>query len=216
MKPNDTELTKMYLQRGINKERIEAIKKYAGHSILDVGCGNGAYILELYKDYDIYGVDYQYYESWDTLSERFSISDATDLDYDDCSFDTILSFETLEHLTDPYKALDEYYRVSKKNIILTVPNCSLTSGMKESQLIYYHWIDRTHINFFDIESIQELIKKSGFKIIDLYFINQISLLPLFKESFGLKHLPNEILRKALNILQQKQYYLTCMIIGEKS
>lgn len=206
---------KSYLNRGVNPERLEAIKKYAGKSILDVGCGSGAYVLELANSYDIRGSDYQKFPTWDTMPNLFFISDAHQLNLEDESVDTILSFETLEHLDNPLDGLKEYYRVCKKNIILTVPNCQLSQGMKDSQLIYYHWIDATHINFFNRESIQELVKKSGFQVVDFHYINQISLFPLIKESFGLNYLPDKILRKVFQTLQKKEYYLTCMIIAEK-
>jgi ubiquinone/menaquinone biosynthesis C-methylase UbiE len=204
-----------YSARGINLERLEAILENAGHSILDVGCGSGAYVIKLAKDYDIRGVDIQKYEPWEAMPNLFSISDAAELDWKDNSVDTILSFETLEHLQFPEKALREYYRVCRKNIILTVPDCDLTPGMSQSQLIHNHWIDRTHVQFFNMESIIDMIKGVGFKIKKSYYINQISLSPFITEAFELSSIPGRLIRKLLLKRQKHRYYLTCLVVAEK-
>ena len=204
-----------YSARGINPERLDAIIEYAGSSILDVGCGSGAYVIKLAKDYDIRGVDIQQYETWEAMPNLFSISDAAELDWKDNSVDTILSFETLEHLQFPEKALREYYRVCRKNIILTVPDCDLTPGMSQSQLIHNHWIDRTHVQFFNMESITDMIKGVGFKIKKSYYINQISLYPFITEAFELSSIPGRLIRKLLLKRQKRRYYLTCLVVAEK-
>lgn len=220
----DPKTYESYLRRGINQERLNAILKFAGNSILDVGCGGGAYVLKLADQYQIRGVDYQKFPTWAKMPDLFSLSDAHRLNLDDDSVDTICSFEALEHLENPAEALKEYYRVCKKNIILTVPNCHLTDGMEKSQLIYYHWIDRTHQNFFEMEDISRLVMEAGFKISQKYYINQISLIHLFQEVCSLDRrnliskIYNKVLQKILSLILNKshqKYYLTCLIVGEK-
>jgi len=204
-----------YSVRGINPERLDAIIESAGYSILDVCCGSGAYVIKLAKDYDIRGVDIHRYEPWAAMPNLFSISDAAELDFQDNSVDTILSFETLEHLQNPDKALREYYRVCRKNIILTVPNCDLTPALHQSQLIYYHWNDRTHVHFFNMASITAKVESVGFKIIKTYYINQISLFPLIMEAFDMSGIVGRVIGKILGKRQQRSYYLTCLVVAEK-
>lgn len=48
--------------------------------------------------------------------------DIYNLPYKDNSFDLVLSAEVLEHLENPDEALDELKRVSKKYVILSVPD----------------------------------------------------------------------------------------------
>ena len=50
-------------------------------------------------------MDYKPFETWSARAELFSVSDAQALALADNSVDTILSFETLEHLPDPARAL---------------------------------------------------------------------------------------------------------------
>lgn len=211
------EIKNSYLKRGINQERLSAILRFAGDSILDVGCGNGSYVLELakQKNIEIKGVDYQYFSTWDLNPNLFSISQATQLGLEDNSVDTILSFETLEHLQSPETALKEFYRVCRKNIIITVPNCQLSSGMKHSKLLYYHWIDRTHANFFDLDNIRKLVEDSGFQVYNSYYINQINLIPFISEAFNFEGVFGRFLLKVLTNRQHRKYYLTCLVVAEK-
>jgi ubiquinone/menaquinone biosynthesis C-methylase UbiE len=207
-----------YAVRGINQERLNAILEFAGHSILDVGCGSGAYVLELIGKYNIAGVDYQQFPTWDEKPELFSISDASNLvNYVDNSVDTILSFETLEHLENPEKALQEYYRVCRKNLILTVPNCEVTNGMLDSGLIYKTWVDRTHIQFFDLKTIVSLAEEVGFQVIQKTYINEVSLLPLLFEAFDFSDILGKIARKIIRLKSEKakKYYITCLLVCEK-
>lgn len=208
------EIKTSYAVRGINQERFEAILKFAGHSILDVGCGSGAYVIKLAEQRNITGVDYQHFPTWEIMPERFSKSDASQLDREDNSVDTILSFETLEHLPDPQKALQEYYRVCRNNLILTVPNCELTPGMEQSKLIYYHWIDRTHVNFFNQKEIKKLVESVGFRVEQNYYINQINLQPFLLEAFDLSDFWERYLHKFL-CKKQRIYYLTCLLVAYK-
>jgi len=49
--------------------------------------------------------------------------DRAPLPYADGSFDTIICLDTLEHLEDPYRALDDLFRVSRRSVIVSLPNC---------------------------------------------------------------------------------------------
>lgn len=210
-----SETNASYAVRKINLERLDAILKFAGDSILDVGCGNGEYVLKLADKYDIHGVDINSYESWSAMPNLFSMSNAEKLNWEDNSIDTIISFETLEHLKKPELALKEYYRVCRKNIIITVPNCKISPGMSKSKFIYSHWIDRTHIQFFTLETIKKLITDSGFEITGSYHINKINLSPLFCEAFKLNSFFGKLLSKYFKSKVAHEYFLTCLVIANK-
>jgi len=211
------DLKTKYQKRGVNPDRMKAIATHAGKKILDVGCGSGAYILALADQKDIFGVDYQQFDSWKERPDRFKLAQGDHLPFEDGSFDTLLSFETLEHLPDPAKALREYYRVTRGNLILTVPNCTITPAMKKSNMLYSHWEDRTHLNFFTNESIRKEVENAGFRIKHAGYINQINLLPLFLEWFQLKN-PRTIqwATRLAKRFARKPHYITSLIVGEKA
>jgi ubiquinone/menaquinone biosynthesis C-methylase UbiE len=208
-------LKDIYGKRGLNPYRAEAIRKFAGRTILDVGCGNGAYVLAFADEYEIRGVDRQPFESWSPRPERFGISEAARLDLPDSHVETILSFETLEHLPDPLAALKEYRRVFSKNVILTVPNCEITEGMRQSNLLYSHWADRTHVNFFDMQSIAALVREAGFTVEESYYVNKASLLPFLREAFGVKGAMARIARSIVGRVQPRPYFITSLVVAGK-
>jgi SAM-dependent methyltransferase len=204
-----------YGLRPINPERLAAILRHAGSEILDVGCGNGSYVLRLNQEFKIRGVDHRSFDAWDQRPELFGISDAQTLDFPDCSVDTVLSFETLEHLPHPDIALREYFRVCRKNVILTVPNCDLSPGMKGSGIIFNHWIDRTHVNFWDLSGICNLVTEAGFTVVEKSGINKLNLGYVVAEALGLEGRIRKTVSSLFRRLQRREYSMTSLVIAAK-
>ena len=98
------------------------IKKYfsnvKGKKILDIGCGKGRFVKHFYKDgADVTGLDLA-----DLLitaarknvhGAKFFSGSATNLPFDENSFDMVYSIETFEHIPDIEKAIMEIARVLK-------------------------------------------------------------------------------------------------------
>jgi SAM-dependent methyltransferase len=204
-----------YRIRPLNRDRLKAIEAFAGEKILDVGCGNGMYVLHLKDRYMIRGVDYQHFDAWSRQPDLFKVCQADDLDFEDNSFDTILSFEVLEHLDNPESALAEYFRVCASNVIITVPNCSLSAGLRNSGLIYNHWIDRTHRNFWEIKSIEALASAAGFEIVHSCHINNMNMGHLLAEAVGLSGRPAQYVAGFFKLIQIRKYPMTCLIVASK-
>jgi SAM-dependent methyltransferase len=205
-----------YGLRGINPNRLDAIHQYAGREILDIGCGSGAYVLRFADQRTIYGVDLVAYPTWKERPERFAVCTADHLPFADGSVDTVLSFEVLEHLPDPGRALREYYRVARHNVILTVPNCSITDGMRRSNLLFSHWADRSHVNFFDLDGICRQVAQAGFRITESRLTNRLSLVPVLAEATGWSLLRRHRIRSMLERLLSHPYWITCLVVGTKN
>ena len=73
---------------------------------------------------------------------------AESLQFDDNSFDTVIMFEVLEHLRNPDKALSEVKRVTRNNLVLTVPNLGPIVDCVEHNVVMHHFLEATHYNFF--------------------------------------------------------------------
>lgn len=204
-----------YSVRKLNTYRLQALNTFSGHKVLDVGCGNGAYVFALSKSHDIHGADYARFDSWQKKESAFFVCDAQNLTCNEASYDTISAFETLEHLPEPRKALKEFHKACTKNIIITVPNCELTSGMEKSRLIFYHWIDRTHVNFWDEKSICQLVEDCEFKVIHVEKINNVSVGHIVMESLGLKGFVANLGANIFNRISRKKYPMTLLVVADK-
>ena len=92
-------------------------------TIIDIGCGNGVITNALNKKYKTLGVD-QSEEALRYLEGPKLISSAEKINVEDSSYDLVLSSELLEHLTEEIlqSAVKEIKRISKKYILITVPN----------------------------------------------------------------------------------------------
>lgn len=99
-----------------------------GSKILDVGCGVGQVSNFLAgRGFDVTGIDISSLfvkEAKKLGKAKFRTMDSTILSFKDESFDAVISAETLEHITNPEKALSEMTRVLKKGgkLILRFPN----------------------------------------------------------------------------------------------
>lgn len=111
------------------KHVFQLLRTVPQGSILDVGCGEGFTLAKL-KEHGIgkklEGIEYQKRaialgkkQYPDLVIKQGSIYE---LPYKANSFDLILCTEVLEHMDDPKKALEELVRVSKKYLLLSVPN----------------------------------------------------------------------------------------------
>lgn len=109
------------------KERYKEAFAIADKSkILEIGCGPGALAESLsrwYPDSKIYGVDrddnFVNFAREKVSGVEFFEGDATQLAFDDCSFDVTISNTVAEHI-EPSKFYGEQYRVLKKNGVCLV------------------------------------------------------------------------------------------------
>ncbi|HVF69441.1 MAG TPA: class I SAM-dependent methyltransferase [Xanthomonadales bacterium] len=121
-----------FLQRflidNFNKVLLDEIKKLNPESILDAGCGEG-FTLHRLKEAGI-GKKLEGFDSLDKavkigkkLHPKLNIrqGDIYKIDSMAKSYDVVICSEVLEHLERPEDALCELIRVSKRYVILSVP-----------------------------------------------------------------------------------------------
>ena len=136
-------------------------RRHAGPTILDLGCGFGAYSGALQKDgLKCFGCDINldYLRKASATGLPVANVDSV-LPYRDGSFDTVLIFEVLEHVVDVDKVLREAFRVARKNVLITVPNSENIEQMKANDVTYAHMLSSDHLHFFDGESLDELLRR---------------------------------------------------------
>lgn len=142
-------------------EMLDLIDRHAGKSILDIGCGHGVYGKELVKrGYEYTGIEAN--AEYAAEAQKFVNArhmNAEVLDFPDNSMDTVIMFEVLEHLADPYAALSEIVRVARKNLIVTVPNIGPMMECVAYNVVMHHFMESTHVNFFTRTMLERFLGK---------------------------------------------------------
>lgn len=176
----------------------------AGRRLLDVGCATGAYCLELARyGFDCAGVDINdnYVKLAWHRGVRAAVMDAERLGFPDKSFDTVLLFEVLEHVGCPEKIIREAGRVARKNVLITVPNNTQLDKLRDAGLLYSHFLDLDHVNFFCRKELEDLLKKY-FPVCNVWEDGPLAVYRVFPR---LIRLPLRFLH-GLKILRPVAYY----------
>lgn len=96
-------------------------------SILEVGVGEAEVatrVRALYPSARFVGIDLpddELADSWRTSALAGGFADIAALPFPDASFDLVLAIEVLEHVPNPRAALQELARVSRGDLVLSVP-----------------------------------------------------------------------------------------------
>ena len=153
---------------------ISLAKSLHPKTILDAGCGEGFTLDRLNKNRigkKIEGVEY----SKDAISLgkklfpnlTFKEGSAYKLPYKDNSFDLVVCTEVLEHLDAPSKILKEILRVSKKYLLISVPNepFFMLSNFLRGKNLSRLGNDPGHINHWNILSLRRFLLKENVAVI---------------------------------------------------
>lgn len=126
-------LKRMMVNR-LNERVLCIIRQAAGnekrtYKILDAGCGEGfitSLIFDNFTNVEITGLEYTPEAVAQARKRNGHISfiqgDVCHMPFEDGAFDLVICMEVLEHLERPDAALKELSRVSKNEVLLTVPD----------------------------------------------------------------------------------------------
>jgi len=169
-----------------------------GHNktVLEVGCATG-YFTKALTEYGckVVGVEIdpdaaKLAEQW---AERVVVGNIDDPErweeLDEEAFDVITFGDVLEHLRDPLAALRNAVGKLKPGgfIVTSVPNVAhgdLRLSLLRGSFQYRDTglLDRTHIRFFTLASIRQLLHEAGLVVVD----TQRVIVPLFAAEFGVE------------------------------
>ena len=154
--------------------RYKAAKRVVDvDSVLDLGCGDGFFLESLgpefkkLKGLDISEKAVQKVHSKDIDAAVFDFASGP-LPCENNSFDTVVMLDILEHLYSPKDLLEETKRVSKKSIIISVPNFNSLPARVQAFLgraPENNTPSKGHIYWFNMPILKRLVKNSGLKIV---------------------------------------------------
>lgn len=145
--------------------------------ILDFGSSSGEFVHYLQKlHYDVFGCDVS--EEAVTTGKQKGIINLTvlqgkRLDFPSDSFDVVLALDVLEHVEHESPAIQEIYRVLKKNglFIIFVPAFKFLWGIQDE--ISHHY------RRYTLHSLLTMIQKSAhFEVIRKSYFNTLLFLPI--------------------------------------
>ena len=162
----------------VRREMLHYLPEKA-KKILEVGCGNGAFafLVKQKNDAEVWGIE---------LMEEEAIIAKTVLDnvlIGSCEiylnelpekyFDAIYFNDVLEHLADPYSALEILKSKLAPNgvIISSIPNVRFYRSFakvvfaKDWKYEEYGIMDKTHLRFFTGKSIKRMYEDLGYKVL---------------------------------------------------
>lgn len=148
---------------------ISLVKPLKAESILDAGCGEGFTMNKLKENgigKKIEGIEYSKEAIVfgkklfpDLIIKQGSVYD---LPYKDNFFDLVICTEVLEHLENPNKALKEMLRVSRKYLIISVPNepFFMLSNFLRGKNLSRLGNDTEHINHWNLLSLRRYLSQN--------------------------------------------------------
>lgn len=147
-------------------ETLSLLTQYLppGSSVLDVGCGAGAYGSALRgAGHEWLGLEanagcLQMLRARN-LPHREVNAEAGSLPCRDSEFDSAICIEVLEHTAEPDAFLAEVSRVIRGRALFSVPNIEVIPYFSAWQVVPWHLLEADHKNFFTRASLRDLLRK---------------------------------------------------------
>ena len=156
-----------------------------GSRVLDLGCGNGAFLslLQSHRGCTGYGVEIDDANVLACVQRGVSVIQLN-LEqglsmFDDQSFDVVLQIDTLQHLRNAETMLRETARVGRMGVV-AFPNFAhwpnrwsvLTGRMPVTKRLPYQWYDTPNIRVGTYSDFALLAQKNKLRITDAFGLHQ--------------------------------------------
>ncbi len=166
-----------------DKSDLQAIAALVpqGARVLDLGCGSGELLahLQLTRGCTGYGVEIDDAKLLQCVQRgvnavQLNLEDGLAL-FEDKSFDVVLQLDTLQHLKNTERMLQETARVGRIGIV-SFPNFAhwpnrlavLRGRMPVTKTLPYQWYDTPNIRVGTHADFEVLARKNGLRVIDSF------------------------------------------------
>jgi methionine biosynthesis protein MetW len=152
-----------------------------GSRVLDLGCGNGEQLAYLQRTRGCTGYGVELDDSAVLACAQrgvnviqLNLEEGLAL-FEDRSFDVVLQLNTLQHLRNTERMLQETARVGRIGIV-SFPNFAhwpnrlsvLKGHMPVTKILPYQWYDTPNIRVGTLRDFEVLARKNGLKVIDSF------------------------------------------------
>ncbi|MEY2551747.1 MAG: hypothetical protein QOG12_1891 [Verrucomicrobiota bacterium] len=144
----------------------------SGASVVDVGCGAGAYGPPLMAaGHDWLGLEANAH-CCDILTRRQLPFRRVDLNSArlpcrDAEHDSAICIEVLEHTKDPVAFAGEIARIIRRRALFSVPNMELLPYLHDWRVVPWHLLEGDHKNFFTRASLRALLSRC-FRTVEIF------------------------------------------------
>lgn len=165
----------IYFDPGLKSEidfEVMYLKAQPGSRLLDVGCGDGRFLLLMQNlGWQVEGteVDPEAVKTARNNKLEVKLGELSEQKYPDNSFDVITLKSVMEHLPDPLDVLIECQRILKDEGILMIITPNTKSRIHN--IYKNNWFDLDpprHLHLFSPKNLEGLLKKVGFKSIKIW------------------------------------------------
>jgi ubiquinone/menaquinone biosynthesis C-methylase UbiE len=147
-------------------------------SLLETGAGHGFFSLFAWREYQIncvaIDVDFKVNPEMEKKEIPFLVMDVSHMDFEDNTFDCVVSFDSFEHFLEPEQSLSEMIRVTRPGGFILLDFGSLYGSARGA-----HLRQSIHVPYcqylFDPKLLQEYIEANGLKKIASIPLNRYSL-----------------------------------------
>lgn len=151
-------------------QRRKNVEKFmSGGKILDIGCGNGAFLNSFNREkWEVHGAELSEESASPAMGKsiKVHVGDIRKLDLPEEYFDVITMWHVFEHIRDPKGLLKKIFRLLKKDgiMIIAVPNIgSVQAGIFSKN--WYHLDVPRHLFHYSSASLKKLLNDNLFTII---------------------------------------------------
>jgi len=174
-----TLIKKNILIKPLINRLYKIIGKTDSPKLLDIGCSTG-WITSLSKEsgFEVTGLEANsYVANYGRKKYAIKIIEGfiEDLNTDE-KFDAVTMFHVLEHIADPRKMLSQVHGLldERGKLLVVIPNAgSLGVNIFKRS---YNWNISHHISFFSPDTIQDILKQSGFRILKIVHLTSPPLM----------------------------------------
>jgi 2-polyprenyl-3-methyl-5-hydroxy-6-metoxy-1,4-benzoquinol methylase len=136
--------------------------------LLDYGCGLGFFLDSAFdRGFDVHGLEFNQY-AIDYIRKRYAYPVTHSSHFEPTTrYEVVTMFDVVEHLQDPFGALEEVRDIIAENGILvvsTIDSTSVTSRLMGKRLEDFRRISE-HLFFFNRSNLTALLRRLGFDVL---------------------------------------------------